>query len=294
MWIAITLAATVFQIARTSEQHRLKAVLNPVEAGYVRFAYALPIALTGAALWFTLGPNPAPETNPAFWVAVTGGGIAQILGTVALLVSFRQRDFAIGTVYAKTEVVFVALASVVLLGEGITVLAALGALLCLGGVASLATNGQPQRIFEGGLDPALWFGMAAGLGFALAAVGMRAATTAIEGTAVDRSIVTLTAMLAVQTAVQGVAIGRSRTSSVRRVTAAWRQATGVAVLSLAGSAGWTWAIALENATRVRTLGQVEVIAAFVVGIVVHHEQHSRSSYVAAAVTMAGIGLVVVG
>lgn len=294
MWILITLAATVFQIARTSEQHRLKALLNPMEAGYVRFAFALPIAVTGAAAWFTLGPNPVPATNITFWIAVTGGGVAQILGTIGLLVSFRQRDFAIGTVYAKTEVVFVALASVVVLGEGVTVLAALGALLCLGGVAALATDGQPRRIAEGGLDPALWFGMAAGLGFALAAVGMRAATTAIEGSAVDRSIMTLTAMLAVQTLVQGAAIRRSDTSSIRRVLGAWRNAMGVAVLSLAGSAAWTWAIALENATRVRTLGQVEVIAAFIVGVVVHDEQHSWLSYVAAAVTLAGIGLVVLG
>ncbi len=294
MWILITLAATVFQIARTSEQHRLKALLDPMEAGYVRFAFALPMALAGAAAWFTLGPNPMPTTNPTFWVAVTGGGITQILATVALLVSFRQRDFAIGTVYAKTEVVFVALASVVLLGEGVTVLAALGTLLCLGGVAALATDGQPRRIIEGGVDPALWFGMAAGLGFALAAVGMRAATTAIDGSAVDRSIATLTAMLTVQTLVQGIAIRRSSTSSIRRILRAWRNATGVAFLSLAGSTAWTWAIALENATRVRTLGQIEVIAAFVVGIIVHNERHGWSSYAAAAVTLAGIGLVVLG
>ena len=294
MWIVITLAATVFQIARTSEQHRLKKVLNPTEAGYVRFAFALPIAIVVAFVWFGLGAGELPTTNATFWAGVLGGGSAQILATVALLTSFRHRDFAIGTLYAKTEVIFVALASVVFLAESVSLIAAIGALLVLAGITALATNGNPRRAIEGGPDRALWFGVAAGLGFALASVGIRVATTALDGAVVDRTILTLTSMLTVQTLIQGVAIGRSSTSSIRKVLGAWRSAAGVAMLSLAGSTAWTWAIALENATRVRTLGQIEVIFAFAVGVAVHGERQSSGSYLAAAVTTLGIGLVVLG
>ena len=52
---------------------------------------------------------------------------AQILGTVALLRAFDLRDFAIGTVYAKTEVIIVALVSAVALSEPLLPLGWIGA-----------------------------------------------------------------------------------------------------------------------------------------------------------------------
>ncbi len=58
-----------------------------------------------------------PEIPGRFWPIIAGAGVVQILGTVALLRAFDLRDFAIGTVYAKTEVILVAVVSVVALGE---------------------------------------------------------------------------------------------------------------------------------------------------------------------------------
>src|SRR5829696_5556279 len=54
-----------------------------------------------------------PTSRPDY----PGAGAASHAGTVALLHSFRMRDFAVGTVYSKTEVIQVALLSAVLLGE---------------------------------------------------------------------------------------------------------------------------------------------------------------------------------
>ena len=52
-----------------------------------------------------------------FVPVVVGAGIAQTAGTLCLLQSFRVRDFAVGTVYAKGEVILVAVASALLIGE---------------------------------------------------------------------------------------------------------------------------------------------------------------------------------
>lgn len=291
MWIVITLAAACFQIARTSEQHRLREVLGVAEAGYVRFAYAFPIALGLSAVWFAAnGSLPQPSIN--FWVWVVVAGVSQIVGTMALLHSFRLRDFAVGTIYAKTEVLFVSAASIALLGESIGWVGWVGALLCLAGVASLASRGNIKTIVSAGFDPAAWFGMAAALGFALAAVGIRGASSGLDGSAVDRAALTLTAMLGIQTLIQGLAIVRSPTSSLRRVAEAWRPASRVAVLSLSGSAAWALALSLENAAKVRTLGQIEIVLAFAIGVAVHGETHHRKEYVAGAATVAGIVLIV--
>ncbi len=306
MWVAITLVATVFQIVRTSEQHRLRRLLDVNEAGYVRFVFAMPFAVAIAAGVMLLGDSPdggdvglaITGFGPAFpaWVALAG--LSQIVATVALLQSFRVRDFAVGTVYAKTEVVLVAVASWVLLGEPLPALAWLGAVLCMAGVAWLAASGRWRELLGrtgdgGGIDPAVGFGVLAGGGFALASIGIRAAANSLEGGAFGRSIVTVAAMLVLQSVVQGAVLVRSPTSSLRRVLTAWRVAVPVALLSLGGSAAWAWAMTLENAARVRTLGQIEIVFAFAIGVIVHRERHRASDYVASGVAVAGIIAIVV-
>ena len=81
--------------------------------------------------------------------------------------------------------------------------------------------------------------------------------------------------------------------SLRRVIGAWRTALPVGLLSLGGSACWAWAIAIEGPTKVRTLGQLELVLAFAIGVFVHHEHHQRSEYLASAMILLGIiGIVV--
>ena len=291
MWIVITLAATIFQIARTSEQHRLREKLKVAKAGYVRFVYAQRLAVAITVGWM-LGPGDLPDLGLRFWLSVTVAAVLQILGTMALLQSFRIRDFAVGTIYSKTEVLFVGVASAVVLSEPLGWLAWLGALICLVGVAWLASEGSFRSRLSGGFDPAARYGVLAAFVFGLTAVFIRGASSSLEGTAVDRALITLTVMLTIQTVVQGSALARSATSSLRAVGGAWRQATTVGVLSLSGSAAWALAMTLENAARVRTLGQIEIVLAFAIGVVVHREAHRWDEYVASAVVTGGVTLLV--
>lgn len=292
MWIIVTLLASCLQIARTSEQHRIRSVLNTAEAGYVRFAYAFPVAALVSVVWFG-GPGITPTPGLQFWLGIIGGGSAQILATVALLRSFELRGFAIGTVYTKTEVLFVGAGSALMLGEPLSGRAWLGAVICLSGVAWLAASqldGSDRVLL---IDPAAIFGVAAACGFALAAIGIRAASTSIAGTVAERALFTLTLMLGFQTALQGIVLARSPESSLRRVASAWRPAVLIAGLSLSGSFAWAVAMTLQNAAKVRTLGQIEILLAFAIGIVVHHDTHRRSEYLASALAASGILLLVI-
>ncbi len=285
MWVAITLLATCFQILRTSEQHRLRGLLGVAEAGYVRFVYALPVVATATALWMSAGPGTLPSLNTRFFVSLLVGGSAQILATMALLHAFRIRDFAVGTLYSKTEPIFVGSGSALFLGEALPLWSWIGIVICLAGVGWLASGGRRDTLK---FEKAAVFGSIAGLGFGTAAVGIRSASTAINGTVVDRAMITLCVMLAIQTVIQGTALALSPSSSLRRVAGAWRNAIGVALLSLAGSFSWAIAITLENAARVRTLAQIEIVMAFAIGVIVHRETHKRSEYIASMVAGAGI------
>ncbi len=291
MWIPVTLAAATFQILRTSRQHRLRSVLDVNGAGFVRYCYALPFAL--AALGVTVVVRGGALSVPGrFWLIVAAAGLAQIGGTLALLRAFELRDFAIGTVYAKTEVIQVAVISGVLLGEPLDPLGWVGAVVCMAGVAWLAAPGRLADAASRLGDPAAWMGAAAGGLFGLAAVGIRAASGTLDGPAWDRAVTTLTAMIAIQTLVNGAQLALMDRPALAAVARHWRRAVVVGILSVCGSTGWAVAVTLTNAAKVRTLGQAELVIAFAVSAISLGERHTRGEYAASALVVAGIVIVV--
>jgi drug/metabolite transporter (DMT)-like permease len=132
-------------------------------------------------------------------------------------------------------------------------------------------------------------GIAAGGAFAIAAVGIRAASKSLgDAPAWDRAMLTLTVMLAFQTVINAGHLAVTAPDEMRRSLMRWREAVPVGFFSLAGSAAWALAVTLENAAKVRILGQVELLIAFAVS---HHrlgERHERREYVASAVVVAGV------
>ncbi len=295
MWVAITIAAATFQILRTSRQHRLREVLSTYAAGFVRYAYAAPLAAIAFAAWFGLSGHPVPAASARFWVYVSVAGVAQIVATVLLLTAFKARSFAIGTVYSKAEVVAVALLGVVATGDLLSAQSWIGIAVCLAGVVILASGGHLREALTAIRDRGALYGVAAGLFFGVAAVGVRGGAQSLEtGTAWERALVTLTAMLTIEAVVNGAHLAATNSREFAQVFRTWRVALPVGVFSVAGSAGWAWAMALEPAAKVRTLGQVELLIAFGVAHVTLKERHTRLEYVASACVAAGVTLVVLG
>ncbi len=296
MWIPITLAAATFQILRTSRQHQLRSVLSVNAAGFVRYAYGFPMALAASAITFGIFRAEFPEIPARFWLIIAGGGIAQILGTVALLRSFDLRDFAIGTVYSKSEIVIVAVASTILLDEPLEPIGWIGAVACMVGVAWLAARGDLRTALTNSLDPAALMGIAAASGFALAAIGIRAASTSLgDAPTWNRAILTLTVMLGIQTVLNGLQLAAVDKPAIVAVARHWRAALPVGILSICGSTGWAVAVTLTSATKVRTLGQVELLMAFAISALWLHERHERQEYAASALVLAGVlGVVALG
>jgi len=296
MWVPITLAAATFQVLRTSRQHPLRGVLSVNGAGFVRYAYGFPLAMLLAVITFGLAGQEVPGIPARFWPIVAGAGLAQILGTLALLRAFDLRDFAIGTVYAKTEVILVAIVSAVALGEPLAPLGWLAAGLCMVGVAWLAAPNRLRDVMSSAADPAALMGIAAGGLFAMAAVGIRGASTSLDDAhAWSRALLTLTVMLGIQTLVNGGQLAITVPDQLRRVATNWRAALPVGILSLLGSAGWALAVTLTNAAKVRTLGQVELVIAFAISVWWLHERHKPAEYAASALVLVGVvGVVMFG
>ncbi len=294
MWIAVTLAAATFQILRTSRQHQLRSMLSTNAAGFVRYAYGAPLALGLSTLLFVALGRDVPDVPARFWPTIALAGIAQIVATLALLAAFKQRDFAVGTVYSKSEVLIVAALGLVGIGAGLEPLGWFGAMLVTVGVASLASRGSLSTLLSRTGDSAALLGVVAGTGFAVAAVGIGAASRSLTGApSFDRAVLTLTALLLIQTTINLAWFLAADRAEISRTIRAWRPALWVGVFSLLGSIGWAWAFTLESAAKVRTLGQVELIMAFVIAHVTLRERHTSADYLASATVLAGVAIVTV-
>jgi drug/metabolite transporter (DMT)-like permease len=295
LWVPITLAAAAFQVLRTAQQHQLRAHLSPAAAGFVRYLYGAPFAWLIGAVWFGALGHDLPAVPGRFWPLVTLAGVAQLGATVALLRAFRERDFAVGTVYSKTEVLAVTIAGAVGLREPLAPSGWIGVVLVTAGVVWLAARGSPSRLLRRAGDRAALLGLAAGTLFAITSVLIRGTSSTMPDTApaFDRALVTLIAMLTIQTVLNTAGFAVVDPTALPKALTAWRPAVVVGVLSLLGSMGWAWAMTLENAAKVRTLGQVELLIAFVVARVRLGDRHTRVEYVASALVLVGVVVVTI-
>jgi drug/metabolite transporter (DMT)-like permease len=284
MWMGVTVAAAVFQTWRTAMQQRLRSLLSVGGAGFVRYVWGAPIAFA-AVLVMVVSGQQLPHVAARFWPLIAAGGVAQIVGTILLISAFDARGFAVGTVYSKTEVVQVAVFSAVLLDESLRPLGWLSTVLCFVGVVVLAGGRTVLRH----PDRAAVLGLFAGSGFGLAAVSIRAATQALGGApSLVRAIVALAVMNTIQTIVHGGYLTARDPKQIRLAFEHWRSSSVVGVLSVCGSACWAWAFSLQNAARVRTFGQVELLVTFAVAHWWLHERHSRRDFAGTGLVLAGV------
>ena len=293
MWWVVTLAAAAFQTSRTAFQHRLRALLSVSGAGFVRYVYGAPIALSAVGVCALLGVD-LPTIHGGFWWKIAVGGIAQIIATVLLIRAFDASSFAIGTVFSKTEIAQVSLFSVVFLGERLRVLGYAAVALCMVGIVVLATKGGSNRL--GGTNRAMVVGLGAGAFFGLAAVGIRAASKDLSSASAPvKAIIALAVMNSMQTVIHGGYLVWREPGQARLALVHWRSSSVVGVLSVCGSACWALAFVLQNAARVRTFGQVELLFTFGVSHFWFKTKHVRAEYLASALIMLGVvGIVLFG
>ena len=293
LWIPITFAAAFLQNLRTALQQQLTSVLDATEASYVRFCYAVPFAWMYLAVLIWVGFRP-PELSWDFGGHVLIGAVCQILGTVALIRSFQTRNFAVGTAYSKTETVQAALFAAVIMGESMNPVALTGILVSLLGVVLLSTPEGWRALLHLGPGPALWYGVGAGAGFGISAVLYRGAALSLPtGDFLVRASITLVAATTIQTVGMGVYLFLRNRNSLRLVGQVWKRGVWVGLAGTLASAGWFTAMTLERAAYVRALGQVELLFAFFVTLVIFREKVRMSELLGAAAVIFGLVLLLI-
>src|SRR5215210_6678477 len=129
LWIPATLAAAAAQTARNATQRRLTETLGTVGATQVRFLYGFPFASLFMGLLRTLTGEALPLPDRGFALFILLGAGTQILATVLMLAAMRERSFSVVTAIIKTEPVQVAVFGLAVLGDRVTLGAALAILV---------------------------------------------------------------------------------------------------------------------------------------------------------------------
>lgn len=296
LWILVTLAAAVFQTGRFMLQKYLAtATLSAAGATFARFLFSAPFIVGGLLTYLASSDTVLPAIQSAFWAYGLIGGTAQILATICVVKLFKERNFAVGITFKKTEVILTVLVGWVVLGEGVTLLGFVA--IGLGVVGLLLLSGgkgaSGLRLADLG-NRAAGLGIASGFLFAISAVTYRGASLEVmTELPVLRASVTLAAVVCMQTAIMAVYLHLREPGQIRDVWAARTVAVWIGLTSLGGSLCWFIAFTLQNAAYVKALGQVELVLSVAASTLFFRETIRRREAAGMAVLLGSILLLVI-
>ncbi len=257
-WIPITIAAAFCLNVRSALQKSLKTSLSTLGATSARFVFAAPLAVLVLGLVVTVKHTQVALVGVPFFAYAVAGGIAQILGTVLLIHLFSYKSFTVATTFTKTETIQTALFGILLLGDRLTFLAALGIMISLIGVIfiSLPAGQEAGKL----LDHKALIGAVSGGLFGMSAVAYRGASLSIASEDVLlRAAMTLAFVTSLQAILVLVWLRLREPGEIGRLFGRWKVAGLVGLAGMLSSLGWFTAFTLQNAAYVRALGQVDIV-----------------------------------
>lgn len=276
-WIYVSIFAAFMQNLRFMLQKHLKATkLSTAGATFSRFLYSSPLVAILIFVYLSVQGASFPQLNATFFAYASVGGFAQILATACVVALFAERNFAVGIVFKKTEVVLTAMIGLVVLGEGLSS----GGILAIAiGFAGVLLLSDPPKGGARFFNKAAGFGLGSGLLFGVSAVGYRGAAMQIDSPDVIlRAGVTLAVVTAYQTVIMAIWLTWREREEIGRVVASWRVSSLVGVTSMCGSFGWFVAFALQNAAYVKAVGQVELVFTFLASYFFFKERPSPKEW----------------
>ena len=262
LWIIATLCAASFQTIRFTLQKILAdGNLSPLGATYSRFIFAAPWIVLFSLIFLLLTNVSIPDLESQFLLFAVGGGLAQILATVCVILVFKSRNFAVGITLKKTEVILTAFVGLILIGEGVSTISMF--LICLGGAGVFFLSKKVSSVDRSNfsiLNKSAVYGLLSGLLFAISAVCYRSATLSVVSDLVYlRAGFTLLIVILSQSFVMTIWLALVEPGQIKLVWLERKKGFWVGVTSLGGSFFWFTAFTLQNAAYVKAVGQIELI-----------------------------------
>jgi drug/metabolite transporter (DMT)-like permease len=217
-----------------------------------------------------------PQVNARFLIFCLLGGITQITFTFLLVWLFSFRNFAAGIIYSKTETAQVVVLGLLILGDPVSTGTIIAIAVSLIGVLALSVA-QTKLTFRN-LVTSLYgkttlIGLACGAALGTSAVLFRGAALSLGGEGfIMQAAMSLVVSLSIQTVLMGLYLAVREPGQLRLVLVHWRPALIVGMAAAMASIFWRSAYTLQNAAYVRALGQIELVFAVFISIIVFREK----------------------
>ncbi|WP_170328948.1 EamA family transporter [Ruegeria arenilitoris] len=291
LWIPVTIAAASFQTVRFMLQKSLSTVkLTAAGATFARFAYSLPLALLGLFVALQVTGFSLPPLTAKFFLFAVIGGTAQILATICVVALFKQRNFAVGITFKKTEVIQTAIVGFLVLGDQVSAGALVAILLGLLAVLLLSKSPGGDGVWWKHLtNRASRLGLGSGVLFAFSSVTYRGASLELgDIDAWFRALVTLAVVVTFQFLSMGIWLLWRDRAELLAVWQTRQTSVFVGLTSLCGSFCWFLAFTLQNAAYVKALGQVELLLSLFASLLFFRESITRREI--AGMTLLGVSI----
>ena len=120
IWIPIAVFAALMQSVRTAAQKTLHQSMSAMGTTYVRSLFGMPALLVfmGAAMLHT--SHGIPEYDPVILLHTAVAAPIQVLATARLIYMFRLKNFDIGTMLTKKDIIMTALIGTALFSGQLT------------------------------------------------------------------------------------------------------------------------------------------------------------------------------
>jgi drug/metabolite transporter (DMT)-like permease len=292
IWIPIAVLSALCQTARTAAQKDLNRHLSTLVTTYVRFLFGVPILIAWAAGVTLLGGEGLPQVSPAFVLHTVCASFTQFFGTALLLKLLTMRNFAVGSMLMKADLIFTAAIGSLFFSEVISEKGWLAIALTLAGVLLISA----ARFAGAGVRPlALVFerstllGLLVALLFALSYLTLREATLALApASALHRGAWAALASTSLQVVAMGAWLLWRDRPGLARIGGHLRLALAIGSISGLGTITWFLASALQNAAYVAAVAQVQVVFSLLISWYWFGERITRLELGGIAVILVGV------
>ncbi|MEL7543570.1 MAG: EamA family transporter [Pseudomonadota bacterium] len=290
--------AALMQVVRTAGQKQLNAHLSTMTVTYVRSLFGLPFLLVYLLIVESFYGAALPAFPIAFWLYAAGAAVAQVAATWLLIYLFTLRNFAVGTMLPKFDVVMTALLASLLFGDHLSATGWLAVAAAVGGVVLIGIargDAQPATGIlrwvrapgEALASRPVQIGLATGLCFTFSYLFLREAGLSLGIPFVRAAAWTVNAVIAIQVFGLGIWLLLNDRHELMSLRAHLRPSLFVGITSALGSIGWFTAMTMQNAALVKVVGQVEAIFALLISGIYFRERSN-------AWELAGMALIILG
>jgi len=296
IWIPICIFAALMQAVRTAAQKTLNQSMSTMGTTYVRSLVGLPFITFFLLALLSIQGGGVPHFSLRFLAYAFGGALSQALATALLIRMFTLKSFAVGTMLTKVDILLTAAIGSLFFSEQLSSLGWLALFTVFAGVLVLLAGKLGQQAILGGDTIAgAVFNRATGVAlqcafmFTVSYLCFREATLALlPGGFLWRGIWTLIVAVSMQTVFLSLWLVAKEPEAFRQLWPNRRIIGFIGFTSALGSIGWFTAFALQNASYVRAVGQIETVFTLIISWAYFREKITLLELFGMALMVAGV------